>query len=127
MLPQLCPHSYLSLTHAQREVMYKDLTMEEFVAGYGQILHSPDVTELESSSRFKHLVSLMYFTKQYEWHVGISWGRFTQNQMGLVNWGDSFFHLESRTLCEYPKSATIISTRVARTPKITMGSYVHGK
>ena len=36
--PQLWPHSYLSLTNARRDIKYDDLTLEEFVAGYGQIL-----------------------------------------------------------------------------------------
>ena len=42
-----------------------DLTLEGFVAGYGQILQSRDLPEMERSARLKHLVSLMYFAQQY--------------------------------------------------------------
>ena len=61
LYPQLWPHSFLSLTNARRDIKYDELTLEEFVAGYRQILQSPDITEMERSARLKHLVSLMYF------------------------------------------------------------------
>ena len=54
----------LSLTNARGDVKYDDLTLEEFVAGYGQILQSHDIAEMERSARLKHLVSLMYFAQQ---------------------------------------------------------------
>ncbi|CAH3169357.1 unnamed protein product [Pocillopora meandrina] len=44
----------------------------KFVAGYGQILLSPDLSEVERSSRLKHLVSLMYFSQLYEWQAVLS-------------------------------------------------------
>ena len=66
LYPQLWPHSFLILTNARHDIKYDDLTLEEFVAGYGQILQSPDLTEMERSARLKHLVSLMYFAQQYE-------------------------------------------------------------
>ena len=72
LYPQLWPHSFLSLTNARRDIKYDDLTLEEFVAGYGQILQSPDITEMERSARPKHLVSLMYFAQQYEWQAVLS-------------------------------------------------------
>ena len=61
LYPQLWPHSFLILTNARHDIKYDDLTLEEFVAGYGQILQSPDITEMECSARLKHLGSLMYF------------------------------------------------------------------
>lgn len=72
LYPQLWPHSSLSLTNARRDIKYDDLTLEEFVAGYGQILPSPDIAEIERSARLKHLVSLMYFAQQYEWQAVLS-------------------------------------------------------
>lgn len=60
LYPQLWPHSFLSLPNAHRDIKYDEPTLEEFV-GYGQILQSSDIVEIERSARFKHLVSLMYF------------------------------------------------------------------
>ena len=37
---QLWPHSHLTFLHHKRETRYEDLTLEEFVAGYGEILVS---------------------------------------------------------------------------------------
>ena len=76
LYPQLWPHSFLSLTNARRDIKYDDLTLEEFVAGYGQILQSPDLTEMERSARLKHLVSLMYFAQQYEKPYSVFTGLF---------------------------------------------------
>ena len=106
LYPQLWPHSFLSLTNASRDIKYDDLTLEEFVAGYGQILQSPDITELERSARLKHLVSLMYFAQQYEWQAVLSshGAVLLEIERGLFKWGDSLFHLESRTLYGHPKT-----------------------
>ena len=41
LYPQLWSHSFLSLTNARRDIKYDDLTLEEFGAGYGQILQPP--------------------------------------------------------------------------------------
>ena len=49
-----------------------DLTLEGFVAGYGQILQSRNLPEMERSARLKHLVSLVYFAKKYEWQAVLS-------------------------------------------------------
>ena len=65
--PQLWPHSQLTFVHNKREIRYEDLTIEEFVAGYGEILQTPNITEQEKSARLRHLVSLMYFAQQYCW------------------------------------------------------------
>ena len=109
--PQLWPHSFLSLTNARRGIKYDDLTLEEFVAGYGQILQSPDIAETERSARLKHSVSLMYFAQQYEWQAVLSshGAVLLEIERGLLKWGDSLFHLESRTLygnLKTQKSAT---------------------
>ena len=61
LYPQSWPQCYLSITHGRRDLKYEELTLAEFVAGYGQILLSPDLSELKRSSRLKHLISLMYF------------------------------------------------------------------
>lgn len=104
LYPQLWPHSFLSLTNAGRDIKYDDLTLEEFVAGYGQILQSPDIAEMERSARLKHLVSLMYFSQQYEWQavLGFHGAVPLEIERGLLKWDDSLFHLESRTLYGHP-------------------------
>ena len=104
LYPQLWPHSFLSLTNARRDIKYDDLTLEEFVAGYRQILQSPDLLEMEHSARLKHLVSLVYFAQQYEWQAVLSFhgAVLLEIEQGLLKWGDSLFHLESRTLYGHP-------------------------
>ena len=106
LYPQLWPHSFLSLMNARRDIKYDDLTLEEFVAGYGQILQSPDIVESERSARLKLLVSLMYFAQQYEWQAVLSFhgAVLLEIERGLLQWGDSFFHLGSRTLYGHPKT-----------------------
>ena len=83
-----------------------DLTLEGFVAGYGQILQSRDLPEMERSARLKHLVSLMYFAQQYEWQAVLSFhgAVLLEIERGLLKWGDSLFHLDSRTLYGHPKT-----------------------
>ena len=93
--------------NARRDIKYDDLTLEEFVAaGYGQILQSPDLTEMERSARLKHLVSLMYFAQQYEWQAVLSFhgAVLLEIERVLLKWGGSLFHLESRTLYGHPKT-----------------------
>ena len=106
LYPQLWPHSFLSPTNARRDIKYDELTLEEFVAGYGQILQSPDIVENERSARLKHLVSLMYFAQQYDWQAVLSFhgAVLLEIERGLLQWGDSLFHLESRTLYGHPKT-----------------------
>ena len=105
LFSQLWPHSFLSLTNARRDIKYDDLTLEEFVAGNGQILQSPDIEEIERSARLKHLVSLMYFAQQYEWQpvfTGLFFWRSSEfSSSGVIQ---SLFHIESRTLYGHPKT-----------------------
>lgn len=106
LYPQSWPHCYLSITHGRRDVKYEELKLEEFVAGYGQILLSPDLSEVERSSRLKHLVSLMYFSQLYEWQAVLSFhgAVLLEIERGLLQWGDSFLPLESRTLYGHLKA-----------------------
>jgi len=69
-------------------------------------LPSPDLSEIERSGRLRHLVSQMYFAQQYEWHAVLSFhgAVLLEIERGLLKWGDSFFHLESRTLYGHPKT-----------------------
>ena len=100
LYPQSWPHCYLSITHGRHDVKYEELTLAEFVAGYSQILLSPDLSEVERSSRLKHLVSLMYFSQLYDWQAVLSFhgAVLFEIERGLLKWEDSFLHLESRTL-----------------------------
>ena len=72
LFPQLWPHSFLSRTNARHDIKYDHLTLEELIAGFGQILQSLDIEEIECSVRRKHLVSLIYFARQYEWRTVLS-------------------------------------------------------
>ena len=89
--------------------------MAEFVAGYAQILLCNDISPLERTEGEKHLVSLMYFAQQYEWSAILNFqgSVLLEIQRGLVTWGDSYLHLESRTLYGHAleeKSATSSSS-----------------
>lgn len=48
----------------------------------------------------------MYFAQQYEWPAVLSFhgAVLLEIERGLLKWGDSFFHLESRTLYGHPKA-----------------------
>ena len=104
LYPQRWPHSFLYLTRAQRKVKYEELTLAEFVAGYAQILLCKDISPLECTKRKKHLVSLMYFAQQYEWSAILNFhgSILLKIERGLVHWGDSYLHLESKTLYGHP-------------------------
>ena len=106
LYPQSWPHCYLSIIHGRRDVKYEELTLAEFVAGYSQILLSPDLSEVERSSRLKHLVSLMYFSQLYDWQAVLSFhgAVLLEIERGLLKWEDSFLHLESRTLYGHLKA-----------------------
>ena len=106
LYPQSWPHCYLSITHGRRDVKYEELTLAEFVAGYGQILLSPDLSEVERSSPLKHLVSLMYFSQLYNWQAVLSFhgAALLEIDRGLLKREDSFLHLESRTLYNHLKA-----------------------
>lgn len=118
LYPQSWPHSFLSLTQARSEVKYDDLTLEEFVAGYGQILLCPDMSEMERTARLRHLISLMYFAQQFEWSAVLRFhgAVLLEIERGWLKWGDSFLPLESRTLYGHLKGKT---STVSATPKIS--------
>ena len=72
LYPQSWPHCYLSITHGRPDLKYEELTLADFIAGYGQILLCPDLLQVERSSRIKHLVSLMYFSRLHNWQAMLS-------------------------------------------------------
>ena len=104
LYPQRWPHSFLYLTQAQRKVKYEELTLAEFVAGYAQILLCKDISPLECTERKKHLILLMYFAEQYEWSAILNFhgSILLEIERGLVHCGDSYLHLESKTLYRHP-------------------------
>ena len=107
LYPQSWPHCYLSITHGRRDLKYEELTLAAFVAGYGHILLSPDLSDVESSSRLKHLVSLMYFSQLYDSQAVLSFhgAVLLEIERGLLKWEDCFLHLESRTLYGHLQAA----------------------
>ncbi|XP_048582590.1 uncharacterized protein LOC125561884 isoform X3 [Nematostella vectensis] len=72
----------------------------EFVAGYAQILQLREISSFERAERHKHLVTLMYHAQLYEWEAVLAFhgAVLLEIERGLLKWGDSFSHLESRTL-----------------------------
>ena len=106
LYPQSWPNYYLSITHGRCDFKYEGLTLAEFVAGYDQVLLSPDVTKVERSSRLKHLVSLIYFSQPYDWQAVLSFhgAVLLEIERGLLKWEDSFLRLESRTLYGHLKA-----------------------
>ena len=77
------------------------------------ILQSKDIISLEVSERQKHLVSLiclMYFAQQFTWSAFLD--KFhdavlLEIERALTQWGDSFMHLERRTLYGHPVPETL--------------------
>ena len=115
LYPQLWLQSFICLTRTQLEVHYEDrtCTIAELVAGYAQILQSKDIISLGVSERQKHLVSLiclMYFAQQFTWSAFLD--KFhdavlLEIERALIQWGDSFMHLERRTLYGHPVPETL--------------------
>lgn len=97
---QLWPHSELSMGYVSKNVSYDELTLEEFVAGYSAILLLPQVSSHERKHRTEHLGALMYLASIYEWPAVRSFHAavLSEIERGRLNWGDSFLHLENRTL-----------------------------
>ena len=98
-------------TNPEHKVKYEELTLAEFFAGYAQILLCKDISPSERTEHEKHLVSLMYFAQQYEWSAVLNFHSsvLLEIEQGLVQWGDSYLQLESRTLYGHPlqeKSST---------------------
>ena len=108
LYPQLWPHSQLSFTQVNRNVRFEDLSIDEFVAGYSQILLSTRISELEKTARIRHLIALMYLAHQYEWLSVLSFhgAVLLEIERGMLSWSDSFTHLESRTLYGNIKSSS---------------------
>ena len=97
---QLWPHSELSMSYVSKNVSYDELTLEEFVAGYSAILLLPQVSSHERKHRTEHLGALMYLASIYEWTAVRSFHAavLSEIERGRLHWGDSFLHLENRTL-----------------------------
>ena len=97
---QLWPHSELSMSYVSKNVSYDELTLKEFVAGYSAILLLPQVSSHERKHRTEHLGALMYLASIYEWTAVRSFHAavLSEIERGRLNWGDSFLHLENRTL-----------------------------
>lgn len=104
---QLWPHSELSMGYVSKSISYDELTLEEFVAGYSAILLLPQVSSHERTHRTEHLGALMYLASIYEWPAVRSFHAavLSEIERGRLNWGDSFIHLENRTLAGLHKKA----------------------
>ena len=97
---QFWPHSELSMGYVTKDIGYDELSLEEFVAGYSAILLLPQVSSHERLHRTEHLGALMYLASIYEWPAVRSFHAVVllEIERGRLNWGDSFLHLENRTL-----------------------------
>lgn len=100
IVPQLWPHSYLSLAYVSKDRNYDELTLAEFAAGYASILQLKTLPPDERTARLDHFVVLMYLVTQFAWpavrefHATVLF----EIECGRARWGDSFAHLESRLL-----------------------------
>lgn len=67
----------------------------------------------------------MYFAQQYEWHTVLSFhgAVLLEIEHSLLNWGDSFIHLESRTLYSHLKSSTNTYPRKSAMPILFCRDY----
>lgn len=133
---QLWPHSELSMGYVSKNVSYDELTLEEFVAGHSAILLLPQVSSHERQHRTEHLGALMYLASVYEWPAVRSFHAavLLEIERGRLNWGDSFLHLENRTLAgshkkvkdqKHPAPST--STAVLFCREYQKGSCSHSK
>lgn len=97
--PQIWPQSELSLGYVSKNVPFEELTIEEFVAGYSAIILL-DISRREKHARIEHLQSLMYLATLYEWPAVRSFhgAVLLEIERGRLSWGDSFLHLENRSL-----------------------------
>ena len=97
---QFWPHSELSMGYVTKDIGYDELSLVEFVAGYSAILLLPQVSSRERLHRTEHLGALMYLASIYEWPAVRSFHAavLLEIERGRLNWGDSFLHLENRTL-----------------------------
>ncbi|XP_074608450.1 uncharacterized protein LOC141861123 [Acropora palmata] len=100
IVPQLWPHSYLSLAYVSKDRNYDELTLAEFAAGYASILQLKTLPPEERTARLDHFMVLMYLVTQFAWpavrefHAAVLF----EIECGRARWGDSFAHLESRLL-----------------------------
>jgi len=126
----------LSLGFVSKNVTYDELTIEEFVAGYSAILLLPQITSHERKHRTEHLGALMYLASIYEWSAVRSFHAavLLEIERGRLNWGDSFLHLENRTLAgshkktkDQKRPAPSTSTAVLFCREYQKGSCSHSK
>lgn len=114
--PQIWPQSELCLNFVSKDIKYEDLTIEEFVAGYSAILMSKSISIKEREDRLEHLNSIMHLAIVHDWssiknfHAAV----LLEIERGKSKWGDSFLHLEHRTLTGHAKSKTDKSTENKR-------------
>ena len=105
LIPQVWPHSLLNsaLTSQKKD---EQLSLAEFVAGCVPILQSFKHRNSEFKSMLEHLSSLMYLAVSFDWESVLSFHAavLLDIERGRASWGDSFAHLEARTL--YPKASS---------------------
>lgn len=65
--PHIWPHSELSLLRVSKNILYDDLTIKEFTAGYFTIRRSQAISAAEKDARISHLHDLMYLGVKHEW------------------------------------------------------------
>ena len=100
VVPQLWPHSYLSLAYVSKDRNYDELTLAEFAAVHASILQLKTLPPDERSARLDHFVVLMYLVTQFAWpavrefHAAVLF----EIECGRARWGHSFTHLESPLL-----------------------------
>ena len=129
VLPQLWPHSQLSLAYVSKDKSYDELTIAEFSAGYASILKLPSLSETERSARLDHFIGLMYLVTQFTWsavrefHAAVLF----EIECGRARWGASFADLETRLLRNSTRSTASAVAGRAGTPVLFCRDYQNGK
>ena len=80
------------------DLVYEDLTISEFCAGYMTILENE--SEEKRVYRIAHLKELMYLSSRFKWRNILDYhgACLLEIERGQLRWGDSFQMLQSTTL-----------------------------
>lgn len=95
IFPQFWPQSGLQLEYAGKNIRYKDLSFNQFVAGELEIIGSCE-TEEERIGRLSLLKKISYYYDIYDWRSLLDfYAAFVRRiELGQCSWGDSPCDLE---------------------------------
>ena len=93
--PQVWPQSRLQLEYASKNIRFKDLSFQQFVAGETEIIMSCK-SAVERDARLSLLNKISYYYDVYDWRALLDfYAAFLRRiEMGQKSWGDSPSDLE---------------------------------